>query len=245
MRHSCSPTGSGGIRCSPRRPSSGSSEAVFSRPATPSSSSAATGRESFSLIYPLARGTGPVLSVIGAVCLLGERPTPAAICGGLIIVASIFLLAGGPALLRQDALHRRIAAGYGLITGSFIAAYTVWDRHGVASLSIAPLLYDAGTTLTGVLLLTPFAARQRPEVAREWREHRLEATAVAALSSISYILVLTALAVTPVSYIAPVREVSIVIGAVIGIRKLGEAEGRRRILAAAAIAIGIFIMAEG
>jgi drug/metabolite transporter (DMT)-like permease len=197
----------------------------------------------FSLIYPLARGTGPVLATIGAILLLGERPPPAAICGGLIIVASIFLLAGGPALLSQGERHRRIAVGYGLITGAFIAAFSVWDKHGVASLLIAPFLYDAGTTVTGAVLLAPFAARQWPEVVREWREHRVEATAVAGLSSISYILVLTALAVTPVSYVAPIREVSIVFGAFIGARRLKEAQGPRRVLAAAAIAIGILIMA--
>jgi drug/metabolite transporter (DMT)-like permease len=197
----------------------------------------------FSVIYPLARGTGPVLSVIGAALLLGERPTSNAVCGGLVIVTSIFLLAGGPALLRRDALNRRVAVGYGIVTGAFIAAYTVWDRHGVASLAIAPLLYDAGTTVTGVAILAPFAAARWPELKREWREHRVEATAVAGLSSISYVLVLTALAVTPVSYIAPVREVSIVIGAFIGTRTLKEPDGRRRILAAIAIAMGILIMA--
>jgi drug/metabolite transporter (DMT)-like permease len=197
----------------------------------------------FSLIYPLARGTGPLLSTIAAIFLLGERPSAGALCGGLIIVASIFLLAGGPALLRQDARHKRIAVGYGLITGAFIAAYTVWDKHGVASLLIAPLLYDAGTTVTGVVLLAPFASRQFLEVRREWYEHRGEAMAVAGLSSLSYILVLTALAVTPVSYIAPVREVSIVIGAFVGARRLKEVEGPRRIFAAVAIAVGIVVMA--
>ncbi len=199
----------------------------------------------FSLIYPLARGTGPVLSIVAAVCLLGERPGPAALCGALLIVGSIFFLAGGRALLGQDARHTRIAVGYGLITGAFIAAYTIWDRHGVASLAIAPLLYDAGTTVTGVVVLAPFASRRWPEVIREWTEHRVEAIAVAGLSSLSYILVLTALAVTPVSYIAPVREVSIVIGAFIGVRKLKDSDGRRRILAATAIAIGILVMAVG
>lgn len=123
--------------------------------------------------------------------------------------------------------------------------YTVWDRRGVAALAIAPLLHDAGTTVTGVALLTPFAARRWSEVVQQWREHRLDATAVAGLSSLSYILVLTALAVTPVSYIAPVREVSIVIGTFIGARHLKEAEGYRRIWAAAAIALGIFIIAVG
>lgn len=199
----------------------------------------------FSLIYPLARGTGPLLSTFAAVWLLGERPTPAAMAGGLIIVGSIFFLAGGPMLLKRSAGHTRIAIAYGIATGVFIAAYTVWDRRGVASLAIAPLIYAAGTTLTGVVLLAPFAARRWPEVVREWREHRLEATGVAGLSSISYILVLTALAITPVSYIAPVREVSIVMGAFIGARRLKEVEGRRRIIASAAMAIGIVIMAVG
>ena len=196
-----------------------------------------------SLIYPLARGTGPILSTLAAICLLGERPTPLALAGGAVIVASIFFLAGGPSIFSQRASDQRVAIGYGLVTGGFIAAYTVWDRHGVASLVIAPLVYDAGTTLTGVLLLAPFAAGRWPEVKRQWREHRVDAAAVAGLSSISYILVLTALAVTPVSYIAPVREVSIVIGAFIGARRLKEAESHRRIIAAAAIAVGILIMA--
>jgi len=197
----------------------------------------------FSLIYPLARGTGPVLATLAAIVLLDERPTITALIGGGLIVASIFDLAGGTAVLRQAAADKRVAIGFGLATGAFIAAYTVWDRHGVASLLIVPLLYDAGTTLTGVLLLAPFAARRWPEVVQQWREHRIDAAAVAGLSSISYILVLTALAITAVSYIAPVREVSIVIGAFFGARRLKESDGNRRILAATAIAIGILLMA--
>lgn len=197
----------------------------------------------YSLIYPLARGTGPVLSTLAAVLLLGERPTMAATAGAGIIIIGIFILAGGTAVLRQNAANGRFAIGYGLATGTFIAAYTVWDRHGVASLLIAPLLYDAGTTLTGVLLLAPFASHRWPQVVEQWHEHRVDAFAVAALSSISYILVLTALAVTAVSYIAPVREVSIVIGAFFGVKHLREVNGNRRILAAMAIATGILVMA--
>src|ERR1700678_985433 len=67
----------------------------------------------FSLIYPLARGTAPVLSTIAAICLLGERPSPAAMAGGLVIVTAIFLLAGGPALFRQDARHQQISIAFG------------------------------------------------------------------------------------------------------------------------------------
>lgn len=199
----------------------------------------------FSLIYPLARGTGPLLSTAAAVAFLGERPTPLALAGSLIIIGSIFFLANGPRLMLQEHAHLRRTVSYGLMAGVFIAAYTVWDRHGVGALGIVPLLYDAGTTVTGVLLLSPFAARRWPELRREWRENRRYAFGVAALSSISYILVLTALSFTPVSYIAPVREVSIVIGAFIGAKYLKESDGKRRLGAAAAIVVGIIALALG
>jgi drug/metabolite transporter (DMT)-like permease len=199
----------------------------------------------FSLIYPLARGTGPLLSTLAAIALLGERPSLLAVSGGLVIVCSIFFLADGFRLLRQDQAHARAAVAYGVTSGVFIAAYTIWDRRGVAGFSIAPLLYDAGTSLTMVMLLMPFAARRWPEVKHHWREHRGYAFAVAGLSSISYILVLTALAFTPVSYVAPAREVSIVIGAFMGAKVLKEANPRRRLWAAACIALGVVALALG
>ena len=203
------------------------------------------GTGDFSLVYPLARGTGPLLSSVAAIVFLGERPGPLALAGGLTIVISIFFLAGGTRLFHEDRAHVRVATRLGATSGAFIAAYTLWDRHGVAVLGIPPLLYDAGTTVTGLILLTPFALGRRPEVKRSWRLHRWHATGVAALSSLAYILVLTALAFTPVSYIAPAREVSIVIGAFIGSKYLKEADGRRRTWAAVAIAVGILALAIG
>jgi drug/metabolite transporter (DMT)-like permease len=199
----------------------------------------------YSLVYPLARGTGPLLASLAAILFLGERPGPLAVGGGLLIIGSIFFLTDGARLLREGRTEVRRAVGSGLMCGMFIAAYTIWDRRGVADLAIAPLLYDAGTTLTGVILLAPFAARRGPEIARHWREHRLYVFGVAGLSSISYILVLTALAFTPVSYLAPVREVSIVIGAFLGARYLKEGDRRRRLWAAGAIALGILALAVG
>jgi drug/metabolite transporter (DMT)-like permease len=199
----------------------------------------------FSLIYPLARGTGPLLSTFAAIVFLGERPSLLALGGGFVVVASIFFLADGQKLLRQDQAHLRAAIGYGVMSGVFIAAYTIWDRRGVAGLSIAPLLYDAGTTLTSVVLVAPFAARRWPEVTHHWREHRWYVFGVASLSSISYILVLTALAFTRVSYIAPAREVSIVIGAFMGAKYLKEGNQTRRLWAAVFIAAGILALALG
>ena len=199
----------------------------------------------FSLVYPLARGTGPLLSSLAAIALLGERPTPLALAGAAIIIAAVFLLAGGTRLLHQDRSHLRSAINYGLGSGVFIAAYTLWDRHGVAGLVIAPILYDAGTAVTQLVLLTPFAVRRWPEVRRHWREQRRYALGVALLSPTAYVLILTALSFTPVSYIAPAREVSIVIGAFIGAKVLKEADGRRRLWAAAAMAVGVIALALG
>lgn len=199
----------------------------------------------FSLIYPLARGTGPLLSTLAAIAVFGERPTPLALAGALLVVGSVFWVAGGTRLLHQDRAHLRTALGHGVISGVFIASYTLWDRRGVAGLAIAPLLYDAGTSYTQLLLVTPFALRRWPEVAAHWRNDRRYAFGVAVLAPIAYVLVLTAMKFTPVSYVAPAREVSIVIGAFLGARVLREGESRKRILAALLMAGGVIALALG
>ncbi|MDB6094271.1 MAG: EamA family transporter [Verrucomicrobia bacterium] len=199
----------------------------------------------FSLIYPLARGTGPLLSTLGAIALLGERPSWLAIAGGAVIIVSIFFLANGAKLFHEDHAHLRNAVKYGILSGIFIASYTLWDRRGVAILAIVPLLYDAGTAYTQLALLTPFAWRRRAEVRVELRERWRLALGVAVLSPVAYILVLTAMTFTPVSYVAPAREVSIVFGAFIGAKLLKETDSRKRIIAAAFMAAGIMALALG
>jgi drug/metabolite transporter (DMT)-like permease len=199
----------------------------------------------FSLIYPLARGTGPLLSTLAAILLLGEKPTAMALLGGATILGAIFFLTGGTKLFHQDSAHLRTAVNYGVASGLCIATYTVWDRHGVAGLAIAPVLYDAGTAAVQLVLLTPPAMKRWPEVKIHWREHRRYAIGVALLAPAAYVLVLTAMAFTPVSYIAPAREVSIVIGAFIGARYLKEGNSRRRIWAAIAVAAGVIALALG
>ena len=79
----------------------------------------------------------------------------------------------------------------------------------------------------------------------EWQQKKRWAFGVALLSPVAYVLVLTAMKVTPVSYVAPAREVSIVIGAFIGARFLRESDGRRRMLAALAMAVGVIALALG
>ena len=153
------------------------------------------------------------------------------------------MLTGNIARLRQGG--NRDAVGYALITGLFIAAYTLWDKQAVSHFAIMPMVLEWGANVGRAILLTPFAVGYSEETIIEWREHKWEAIAVAILIPLSYILVLTAMSFTPVSYVAPAREISILIGTVLGARLLAEGDGRRRLLAASAMVLGVVGLAVG
>ena len=152
-------------------------------------------------------------------------------------------LTGDPRALRAAGATRAVV--YALLTGLCIATYTLWDKHAVSALAIPPVLFDWSRNFGQALLVAPFALRQRAAVAHHWRTHRLEVLGVAILSPLAYILVLTALSVSPVSYVAPLRESGILIGTLMGTRILLEEGGRRRIAAAAGMALGIVLLALG
>ncbi len=196
-----------------------------------------------SLVYPLARSTGPLLSTIAAIAILGERPTPTAVMGALLIITGAIALSCNPRSLKQPGVRK--AMMYALITGAFIASYTLWDKQAVSSFAVAPLLLDWGANICRALFLTPFALRHWSKACIEWKTHRLEAVGVAILVPLSYILVLTAMQFTPVSYVAPAREVSILIGTAMGTRLLQEGDVRRRWLAACAMVLGVVALAVG
>lgn len=197
----------------------------------------------FSLIYPLARGTGPLLAMLGAVIIFRERPTLLGALGGMMIVGAVFVLTNGVKIFREGRGHLRNAINYGLLTGVFIASYTLWDRHGVHTRKIAPIIYDGGTAFVVLALVTPSALKNWSTVTYHWREHKLYIFGMALFSPIAYVLVLTAMTFTPVSYVAPAREVSIVIGAYFGARYLKEGDGRRRMWAAVVMAAGVIALA--
>ena len=196
-----------------------------------------------SLVYPLARGTGPLLSSIAAIIFLGERPSLIAVVGALLIIGGVMVLTGNFAQLRQSS--NRTAVGYALITGLFIAAYTLWDKQAVSRFAIAPIVLDWGANIGRSLLLTPYALKYSDQAVNEWHEHKFEAIAIAILIPLAYILVLTALQFTPVSYVAPAREISILIGTVFGARMLAEANAPRRLGAACAMVLGVAFLAIG
>ncbi len=197
-----------------------------------------------SIVYPLARATGPLLTVAAAILLLGERPGATAIAGAVLIGVSALVLAGNPfAWHRTDS---RRAVGFALLTGCMIAVYTLWDKASVAAFLIPPLLYDFGTNAFRVIMLVPYTRRRTPgAIARAWAQRRGTVVAIAALSPLSYILVLTAMVWTPVSLVAPAREVSILFAALLGAHLLQEGDLARRAVAACGMVLGIAGLALG
>lgn len=190
-----------------------------------------------SLVYPLARGTGPTLTTIVAIALLGERPTGPALFGSALVIAGVIVLSRGGGSTSRENLRKSLL--FGVLTGCFIAGYTVWDKYSVGVLMIPPLVLEYGSILIRAVILSPYACRDRGEVAKVWRAHRREAFAVALLSPLAYLLVLVAMVFTPVSYVAPLREVSVLIAVALGAGLLKEGHGISRALAGGLIVAGV------
>ena len=197
-----------------------------------------------SVVYPLARATGPLLTIAAATLIFGERMSVLALAGALLIGVSALLLTGNPAtLLGRNA---GAGAGFALLCGCMIAAYTVWDKQAVAVLLIPPVVFDWGANLARTAMLTPLAMKREPgAIGRAWRDHRKTVIAIGVLSPLSYILVLTAMVFTPVSYVAPAREVSILFAALLGAHVLKEGNATRRTIAALGMVLGVSGLALG
>lgn len=194
-----------------------------------------------SLVYPIARATGPLLTVALAMLLLGERPAPLALGGALLISAGGLILTGDPRSLRRRGIEHAVLTAFA--TGIAIAAYTVVDKTAVALLLTPPLLQDWLTNVGRVALMAPLLRGRGASVQAAWLQHRRDLVAVAVLCPLSYILVLTAMQLTLVSYVAPAREVSILVAAFLGTRLLSEGDARRRGIAALLMTTGVAALA--
>lgn len=202
------------------------------------------------VVYPLARGSGPLLSSLAAILLLGEQISALGVAGIAGVVGGVFLVAGGPGLWRAShdpAQRQRVRKGmvYGLLSGAFIASYTVVDGYAVKILLMSPILVDYMGCLLRMLVLAPALLRD-PAAARVlWKQQWKYAVFVGVVSPVSYVLVLYAMQTAPLSHVAPAREVSMLFAALIGGHLLGEGDRALRLIGAACIAAGVMALALG
>jgi uncharacterized membrane protein len=104
---------------------------------------------------------------------------------------------------------------------------------------------DWAANLGRFFMMTPMVIQVRSELMPTWRRAKKENITVAILCPLSYILVLTAMTFTAVSYVAPAREISIPIAAIMGTQLLAEGNMKRRLVASAAMVAGIICPALG
>lgn len=205
-------------------------------------------RADLTVVYPLARGSGPLITSLVAVLFLGEHLSALGGLGIAAVVGGVFLIAGGPGLWRaahdpgaRDRVHRGLA--YGGLTGVFIAGYSVVDGYAVKVLLMSPILVDYMGNLVRLVLFAPTVLRDRDEAVRLWRLQWRHALGVAVFSPIAYVLVLFAMQRAPLSHVAPAREVSMLFAALIGGHLLREGDRALRLLGAVCIALGVGALA--
>jgi drug/metabolite transporter (DMT)-like permease len=193
-----------------------------------------------SLVYPIARGLGPVVSVIGAIFLFGEHPGALDLVAAMLISLGAMLLTGDPRQLAHSSALPAI--GFGLLVALSIGAYTLWDSYAVKILSIDTLSYLWVNGLVRFLALSPYAWIHREQLRKEWAQDWPKAAVVGAGSLGGYALFLWAASIADVSYVSPLRTLSILIGVILGINILKEGQKLRRIGSALIIVLGVILL---
>lgn len=200
------------------------------------------------VVYPVARGSGPLLTAIGAGLWLDEAMGAAALAGLLSMSAGIWLIAGVPgwrALAPGTPERARLGNGlfWGALTGVAIAAYTLLDGYAMRVALLSPLVYDYLANVLRLPWLMPLAWKDRGRALGVWRTQWRPALIVAVCSPAAYVLVLLAFTMAPVGHVAPAREVSMLFAAVLGGRLLAERDNGLRLAGAAAMALGVALLA--
>jgi drug/metabolite transporter (DMT)-like permease len=177
-----------------------------------------------SVVYPVARGSAPVVVLVAGAIALGETISAAAVVGVLVVSAGI--LAVAPGLRGRDVL-------FGLAIGAAIAGYTLVDSEGIEHAD--PIAYLALVTVPCAALY-PAVTRTRPDVG-------VRSALTAAATFGAYLLVLAALERAPAAPVSAVRESSVVIAALLAAAVLHEPLGPRKLAGAIAVVAGVAAIA--
>jgi drug/metabolite transporter (DMT)-like permease len=222
--------------------------------------SAAYSRGALSLVYPLARGSAPLLAVAVGILVLGERLAPLALAGVGCLLIGILLVARPWQAFQHAGAAKRGAIGFALATGASIAAYSAIDRLGVRAtepwlygsiLAVAATTFLAVTVTigrrVGFLAPAPAPAAEGSAPTGPLRPGAVRDAIAGVLALAAYLLVLMAYSIAPLATVAPLRESGIVLAAAWGTLRMGEATGGReagsRIAAAGLVVVGAILLA--
>jgi drug/metabolite transporter (DMT)-like permease len=192
----------------------------------------------FNQVYPIARGTSPLLVALGAYVLVGEHLGAIPLAGIAILAAGLASLALSCGRLTRSELP---AIGAAVITGVAIAAYTVVDGLGVRR-AHDPLAYAGLLFLLQGPVFPVVAALRRPGLTWLTGPTAAKGLLAGGLSLIAYGIVLWAQTRAPLAEVAAIRETSVVFAALIGMKLFAERFGTRRLAAAVLVAAGIVLI---
>ncbi|HXF85910.1 MAG TPA: DMT family transporter [Anaerolineales bacterium] len=197
----------------------------------------------FSVVYPIARGTAPAFLMLWSVLFLHEELTWEGILGiGLIVCGMIVI--GATSLLQQRGRRLNLrGVVVALAVALTISAYTLID--GTAVKNGSPLSYGLTMFIMVPVLTTTYNIRRFgwERFVSAWKGPRFPLIAAAVLGVVAYLFALFAYTIAPVSYSGAIREVSVVIGAFLGWRFLGEKMGAVRVIGSVLIFAGIVVIA--
>jgi drug/metabolite transporter (DMT)-like permease len=205
-----------------------------------------------SVSYPVSRGTGVVLVPLIAVPLLGERVSLIGMLGIIAVIAGIALLHArslwqlvrpAPAgIVAQSAPVDNRGMLFAVLAGTSIAGYSLVDKSAMAH--VHPIIYCYFIFVSLTIGITPYALRRlRGEARHELSVNRLAVIVAGTLVMGTYLIILAAMRIAPVSYIVPLREVSVLFAAALGVILLKEGFGAQRLVAAIVIGAGVISIA--
>jgi drug/metabolite transporter (DMT)-like permease len=193
-----------------------------------------------SLVYPLARGTAPLVVTPLAAAMFGDRPSASGLVAIVLVVTGIYA-SYARGLRSAGAPGSRRAAGLAVLTGVMTAGYSLVNSVGVRSVPVP--LYGFLVFVVNVVLLCLVLRWRGLPILVAGRGPWIRTTAIGVLMMAAYLAVLLAMSQAPVSYVVAGREVSIVVGAVLGVVVLGERDVRARLAGAVLIFLGLVVLA--
>jgi drug/metabolite transporter (DMT)-like permease len=190
-----------------------------------------------STVYPIARGSGVISTAVVAFLLLKEAISLFGITG--VLCTSIGILFIG--MMRDEHANYWRGVIFALLVGATIACYSIVDKMAVRL--IHPVVYIFGLFFFSMVLLTPYMViDRRSELCEAWRNFKKYSLIIGAGAAGAYLIILFVFRVAPVSYVVAVRELSVVVGALLGMRFLGEPLSTRKLTGIILVVLGLIMI---
>ncbi|MDH4209841.1 MAG: SMR family transporter [candidate division WOR-3 bacterium] len=190
-----------------------------------------------SVVYPVARGFGVIGTAIVAIAALNESVSFLGLCGIISTGFGIFVI--GASVGRG--VESRKGLWFAVLVGFTMIGYSIVDKSAMALVS--PVIYIFWLFLLSMILLTPYMliARRR-ELSAAWKEHKRYGIIIGLGATAGYLLILSVFRTAQVSYVVAVRELSVVLGSLLGVVYLHESLSTRKLIGILMVVAGLVLV---